>query len=123
MLVSKKLMVTSLPVSTSVRDIAQSVVAKVAGISGAKRTSDLIPLCHNIAIDKVDLRFSIVEDGVEIKSHAICTDKTGIEMEAMTAVCIAALTIYDMCKAVDPSIVITDVRLLEKTKREIDDEA
>jgi len=94
-------------------------VAKIAGIAGAKRTADLIPLCHNISIDQVDLELVLTEDSVEIRSRAVCTDKTGIEMEALTAVSIAALTIYDMCKAVDTAIRITDIRLMEKTKEEL----
>ncbi len=93
-------------------------VARIAAISGAKRTADLIPLCHNITIDQVDIDFTVAEEAVEIRSYAVCTDKTGIEMEALTAVSIAALTIYDMCKAVDRSIKISDIRLLEKTKDE-----
>ncbi len=94
-------------------------VAKIAAISGAKRTTDLIPLCHNIAIDNIDVNFEIQADHIEIRSKAICTDKTGIEMEALTAVSIAALTIYDMCKAVDKAMVISEIKLLEKTKEEI----
>ena len=92
--------------------------AKIAGISGAKRTADLIPLCHNISIDHIDLDFTVTGEAVEIRSCAVCTDKTGIEMEALTAVSLAALTIYDMCKAVDPSIRISDIHLVEKTKDE-----
>lgn len=91
-------------------------VARVAGISGAKKTSELIPLCHNIQIDRVDVDFRIVEDGIEIESTAACTDKTGIEMEALTAVSVAALTIYDMCKAVDKGMKIGDIILMQKTK-------
>ncbi len=91
-------------------------VARVAGIAAAKRTSDLIPLCHNIRIDQVTVDFAFVEDGVEITSRAVCTESTGIEMEALTAVTAAALTLWDMCKAVDKTLKITDIRLLEKTK-------
>jgi cyclic pyranopterin phosphate synthase len=87
-------------------------VARVAGIAAAKRTADLIPLCHPIRIDQVTLS----EDGVDITSRAVCTDATGIEMEALTAVAVAALTLYDMCKAADKGMRITDIRLLEKTK-------
>ena len=94
-------------------------VARIAGIMGAKKTSGLIPLCHNIEIDSVHIDFRIVENGIEIKSEAICTDKTGIEMEALTAVSIAALTVYDMCKAVDKEMKIGDIVLLEKMKDEI----
>lgn len=92
--------------------------AKLAGINGAKQTATLIPLCHTIAIDHVDLEFEVFESGVHIRSRAVCTDKTGIEMEALTAVSVAALTIYDMCKAADKSMRIGEIRLLEKTKEE-----
>ena len=94
-------------------------VAKIAAIAGAKRTSELIPLCHNIAIDQIDVNFTISENAIAIKSTAICVDKTGIEMEALTAVSIAALTIYDMCKAVDKTMKIGEIVLLQKTKEEI----
>ena len=94
-------------------------VAKIAAISAAKRTTDLIPLCHNIAIDSINLDFKLNEDNIEILSEAVCTDKTGIEMEALTAVSVAALTIYDMCKAVDKKMVISEVKLLKKTKEKV----
>jgi cyclic pyranopterin phosphate synthase len=90
--------------------------ARIAGISAAKRTAELIPLCHNIAVDWVDVQFEIRQDCIEITTTAVCTDKTGIEMETLTAVSVAALTIYDMCKAVDGNMAIGEVRLLEKTK-------
>jgi cyclic pyranopterin phosphate synthase len=93
--------------------------ARIAGIMAAKRTSELIPLCHNIEIEHVAVELELVSDGVEISATATCTDKTGIEMEALTAVSIAALTVYDMCKAVDKSMVVREIRLLEKTKEEI----
>ena len=90
--------------------------ARLAGIMGAKRTWELIPLCHNIPIDKVDVTFETLADGVlEIIATAKCSYKTGIEMEALTAVSVAALTVYDMCKAIDRSMVIEEIRLLEKT--------
>jgi cyclic pyranopterin phosphate synthase len=92
--------------------------AKLAGIAGAKRTAQLIPLCHNIAIDWVDVQFELQRDSICITATAVCTDKTGIEMEALTAVSIAALTIYDMCKAVDKDMEIGDIRLLEKVKED-----
>ena len=94
-------------------------VARIAGISAAKKTADLIPLCHNIEIDQVAIDFHFVDSGIEIESSTVCVDKTGIEMEALTAVTTAALTIYDMCKAVDKSMRIGAVRLLEKTKEEV----
>jgi cyclic pyranopterin phosphate synthase len=94
-------------------------VARIAAISGAKKTFDLIPLCHNIPINKIDVSFEIKDDRIDIKSRAVCHAKTGIEMEALTAVSIAALTIYDMCKAVDKQMKISDIKLEEKTKHDI----
>ena len=91
-------------------------VARIAGISAAKKTWDLIPLCHNIEIEHVDVNFRFVSDGIEIECNTVCTDKTGIEMEALTAVSVAALTIYDMCKAVDKEMVIGEIGLVEKRK-------
>jgi cyclic pyranopterin phosphate synthase len=93
--------------------------ARIAGVMAAKRTAELIPLCHNIEIENVAVELELVADGVEIAARAVCTDKTGIEMEALTAVSVAALTVYDMCKAVDKAMVIRDVRLVEKTKESI----
>jgi cyclic pyranopterin phosphate synthase len=91
-------------------------VAKIAGIMAAKRTSELIPLCHPLPLTSVDLRFRFnAEEGkIDIESVARVTGKTGVEMEALTAVAVAALTVYDMCKAVDREMSITDVRLIEK---------
>lgn len=91
-------------------------VARVAGIIGAKQTSNLIPLCHNINIEKVSLDFIMEEDGIVIESYCKCNYKTGIEMESLTSVCIAALAIWDMCKAVDKNMIISDIQLIEKTK-------
>lgn len=91
-------------------------VARIAGIQAAKQTSSLIPLCHNIRIDQVSLDFTIEEDRIRISARAVCLESTGIEMEALTAVSVAALTIYDMCKAIDKSMQIGDIRLVEKTK-------
>ena len=91
-------------------------VARVAGIAAAKRTSDLIPLCHNIRIDHVSVDLALEETGVRIDASAVCTESTGIEMEALTAVSVAALTLYDMCKAVDREMRIADIHLVEKTK-------
>ncbi|GLT76994.1 hypothetical protein SLA2020_486240 [Shorea laevis] len=92
-------------------------VAKIAGISGAKHTSSLIPLCHNITLThvRVDLRLNPEDFSVEIEGEAACTGKTGVEMEAMTAVTVAGLTVYDMCKAASKDIQITEVRLERKT--------
>jgi cyclic pyranopterin phosphate synthase len=91
-------------------------VAKLAGIMAAKRTSELIPLCHPLPLTSVDLtfRFNTDERRLEIEGVARVTGKTGVEMEALTAVAAAALTIYDMCKAVDREMTITDIRLVEK---------
>ncbi|HEY5350208.1 MAG TPA: cyclic pyranopterin monophosphate synthase MoaC [Candidatus Lustribacter sp.] len=92
------------------------VTAQIAGIFAAKRTGDLIPLCHPLALDAVGVRFTWDDDAVlRIESQATTSGKTGVEMEAMIAASVAALTIYDMCKSVDKGIVIEAVRLLEKT--------
>jgi len=91
-------------------------VARIAGIMGAKKTSELIPLCHGISIDQVSVDFEFVADGILIRSQAVCIDKTGIEMEALTAVSVAALTLYDMCKAVDKTMEIGAIHLVEKIK-------
>ena len=89
--------------------------ARIAGIMGGKSTSSLIPLCHNIPIDKIEITFvSNGKDELYIYASAKCTYKTGIEMEALTAVSISALTVYDMCKAIDRKMVIEEIRLLEK---------
>ena len=92
-------------------------VAKIAGIMGAKKTADIIPLCHPIFIDGIDINFTTNEEElcIEIVSTVSIHAKTGVEMEAMTAVSVAALTIYDMCKAVQRDVRISDIELLEKT--------
>ncbi len=90
-------------------------VARVAGIQAAKRTWDLIPMCHPLPLSLVDVRMKIIEDGIEIRTVAATTAGTGVEMEALTAASIAALTIYDMCKALDKGIVIREIRLESKT--------
>ena len=91
--------------------------AQIAGIMGAKRTPDIIPMCHPIMISGVDIEFELNEDelAVEITATTKCTGATGVEMEALTAVSVAALTVYDMCKAVQKDMVISDIRLLKKT--------
>ena len=89
--------------------------ARIAGIMAAKRTSDLIPMCHPLGLDAVELAFAFCADGVEVTATTSLTARTGVEMEAMTAVSVALLTIYDMAKAVDKAMVISDVRLLAKT--------
>lgn len=92
-------------------------VAQIAGVMGAKRTPDLIPMCHSILIDGVDLSLHLDETrcSVEIEATVSCDGRTGVEMEALTAVSTAALTVYDMCKAVQKDMVISDIRLLQKT--------
>src|ERR671910_3028689 len=93
--------------------------AQVAGIMAAKRTSDLVPLCHPLPLTAIDVHVAIVENGAEITTAVETTAQTGVEMEALVAASVAALTIYVMAKAVDDSMVVRDVRLLEKTKEEI----
>jgi cyclic pyranopterin phosphate synthase len=95
-------------------------VAEIAGIQAAKRTFELIPLCHNIALSNVLVTAKVDNNGVTIESEVKCTGNTGVEMEALTAVSVALLTIYDMCKAVDKNMVIGEIKLVEKRKEEID---
>ena len=92
-------------------------VAQVAGVMGAKRTPELIPMCHPVLIDGIDLALSLDEErcSVEIRATVSCAGRTGVEMEALSAVSAAALTVYDMCKAVQKDMVIADIRLLSKT--------
>ena len=92
-------------------------VAQVAGVMGAKHTPDLIPMCHPILMDGIDLKLSLCRErlSVEIMATVSCDGRTGVEMEALTAVSTAALTVYDMCKAVQKDMVISDICLLEKT--------
>ena len=94
-------------------------VAEIAGIQAAKRTAELIPLCHPLQITKIDVKATLEKNGVKIISAIKCIGQTGIEMEALTAVSVALLTIYDMCKAVDKKMVIEQISLLEKTKTNI----
>jgi len=90
--------------------------ARLAGIMAAKRTSDLIPLCHPLPLSVVDVSLSVRDDAVEITSAAETTAQTGVEMEVLVGASIAALTVYDMAKAIDKGMVVSDVRLVEKTK-------
>jgi cyclic pyranopterin phosphate synthase len=92
------------------------VTAQLAGIMAAKRTSELIPLCHPLPLTHVDVHLLVVDDAVEIEASVETTAQTGVEMEALVAVTVAALTVYDMAKAVDKQMVISDVELVEKTK-------
>jgi cyclic pyranopterin phosphate synthase len=89
--------------------------ARIAGIMAAKRTSDLIPLCHPISLTRVEVNCEAKDGAIHVRSHVECVGKTGVEMEALTAVSVAALTIYDMAKAIDRSITISDIHLTYKT--------
>ena len=91
-------------------------IAQIAGIQAAKQTQHLIPLCHQILLDKVSVSFAIKRTGVLVRATVRTTARTGVEMEALTAVSVAALTIYDICKAVDREIQITNIKLVSKTK-------
>lgn len=92
-------------------------VARIAGIQAAKNTFNLIPLCHQVQLSKVSVDFTLEEDGIRIVTTSKCTGKTGVEMEALTATGIALLTVYDMCKAVDKSMVIGEIELIEKHRK------
>jgi len=94
-------------------------IAEIAGIQAAKETSRLIPLCHPLQITKVEVKASLTETGVDVRSMVRCLGQTGIEMEALTAVSVTLLTVYDMCKAVDKKMVIGNISLLEKAKTDI----
>ncbi len=94
-------------------------VAEIAGIQAAKLTPQLIPLCHPLLLSSVDVKATLGIQGVEVSSIVRCTGATGVEMEALTAVQVALLTVYDMCKAVDKQMEISGVRLISKTKTEI----
>lgn len=90
-------------------------VARLAGIQAAKRTAELIPLCHPLPLEHIDLESDLQDDCVHIRATVLARARTGLEMEALTAVSVAALTVYDMCKALSKDIEITDIRLLEKS--------
>jgi len=94
-------------------------VAEIAGIQAAKRTCELIPLCHPLAISKIDVKASLETAGVSVTAEVVCVGPTGVEMEALTAVSVALLTVYDMCKAVDKDMTIDAITLLEKTKNDV----
>jgi len=94
-------------------------VAQIAGIQAAKQTANLIPLCHPLILDKIELRLELVGEGVIAESEVGCIGRTGAEMEALTAVSVALLTVYDMCKAVDKKMCIGEILLLKKTKMKI----
>lgn len=92
-------------------------VAEIAGMQGAKRTAELIPLCHNLLLTKVKVVAEVIESGVKVTSEVHCTGQTGVEMEALTGVSVALLTVYDMCKAVDKQMEIGEIKLVSKTKK------
>lgn len=94
-------------------------IAETAGIQAAKRTSELIPLCHPLQIGRIDVRAELLEDGAAVTAVVNCIDRTGVEMEALTGVSIALLTIYDMCKAVDKNMKIHSIVLEEKEKHDV----
>ncbi|MBW8017582.1 MAG: cyclic pyranopterin monophosphate synthase MoaC [Planctomycetes bacterium] len=94
-------------------------VAQIAGIGAAKQTGSLIPLCHPLGLDNIDVQLTIKDKSVEAVSIACCTGKTGVEMEALTAVSVALLAVYDMCKAVDKNMIIGEIKLLEKVKEDV----
>jgi cyclic pyranopterin phosphate synthase len=94
-------------------------VAQIAGIQAAKRTSELIPLCHPLALDKIEVRLDLTEHGVSAASEVSCMGRTGVEMEALAAVSVALLTVYDMCKAVDKAMRIEHIALIEKVKADV----
>ena len=95
------------------------VAAQIAGIMAAKRTDELIPLCHSLPLAVVDVQIAVGESGIEIEAAAETTAQTGVEMEALVAASIAALTVYDMAKAIDKSMVVSDVTLVSKTKEDV----
>lgn len=96
-------------------------MAEFAGIQAAKKTSDLIPLCHPLPVMKIAVQPTLLEDSVQMDAQVKYSGKTGVEMEALTAVQVGLLTVYDMCKAVDKDMVITEVKLVSKTKQDYDD--
>jgi cyclic pyranopterin monophosphate synthase len=95
-------------------------VAQIAGIQAAKQTPSLIPLCHPLILDKVDIKLYLADKGIVAKSEVRCIGRTGVEMEALTAVSVALLTVYDMCKAVDKNMRIGEIELLEKVKENVE---
>ena len=98
-------------------------MAQLAGIMAAKRTADLIPLCHPLPLSHVEVAVEVAGEGVEIVATVETTAQTGVEMEALTAVAVAALTVYDMAKGIDPEMVVHEIRLLEKTKSPLQNES
>jgi cyclic pyranopterin phosphate synthase len=93
--------------------------ARIAGITGAKRTSELIPLCHPLPIDDIEVRLELKDEAVDIEAKVTSISRTGVEMEALTAVSVSALTLYDMCKAIDKGMIIEAITLKSKKKEEV----
>lgn len=93
--------------------------ARIAGIQGAKQTANLIPLCHQLLTEKIAVDFEYIENGIQVDTLVRCTGKTGVEIEAITAASIALVTIYDMCKAIDKEMVISEITLLKKVKEDV----
>jgi cyclic pyranopterin monophosphate synthase len=94
-------------------------IAEIAGIQAAKQTPLMIPLCHNLLLTKVEVKCTLTKTGIQAESIVKCTGQTGVEMEALTAVSVALLTIYDMCKAVDKEMVISEIKLISKIKKDL----
>jgi cyclic pyranopterin phosphate synthase len=94
-------------------------VAEIAGIQGAKKNSELIPLCHPLPLSKVEVKTELTDEGVAVETMAKCIGQTGVEMEALMAANVALLTIYDMCKAVDKQMILTEITLIDKTKTDL----
>jgi cyclic pyranopterin phosphate synthase len=94
-------------------------VSQIAGIQAAKQTAGLIPLCHPLVLDKIDVKLDITGQGIAAQSEVRCIGRTGVEMEALTAVSVALLTVYDMCKAVDKNMQIGQIKLIEKVKEDV----
>jgi cyclic pyranopterin phosphate synthase len=94
-------------------------VAQIAGIQAAKQTANLIPLCHNLLLTKVDVKLEMIGGGIKATCEIHCIGQTGVEMEALTAVTVALLTVYDMCKAVDKQMALDNIHLIEKTKQDL----
>ncbi len=94
-------------------------VAQIAGIQAGKQTSALIPLCHPLPITKIEVRTELRDNGVQVTAESRCVGQTGVEMEALTAASVALLTVYDMCKAVDKSMIISEIKLIEKRKEDL----
>ena len=121
--------VGSITLSAETRDLIRKnliqkgdvlTTAKIAGIQAAKQTAGLIPLCHPLQIDKIDISLNLTEQGISVESQVRCVGRTGVEMEALVGVSAALLTVYDMCKAVDKHMVISEIKLVSKVKEDVE---